>query len=227
MTTLTGKGVCGGVAFGKIQFYKRSSGQTERRSIDDTKAEIQRFEAARGQAVAELALLYAKAAKEVGEKNSLLFQIHQMMLEDLDYCESITNLIREEKVNAEYAVAQTAEHFAEMFSSMDDDYMRGRAADVKDVSQRVLGNLSGHVYQGVTSEIPVIIAADDLAPSETIQLDKSKILAFVTAGGSANSHTAILARTMGIPAVIGVGSALNEKADGKEAVIDEIGRAHV
>lgn len=220
MTTLTGKGVCGGVAFGKIQFYKRSSGQTERRSIDDTKAEIQRFEAARGQAVAELALLYAKAAKEVGEKNSLLFQIHQMMLEDLDYCESITNLIREEKVNAEYAVAQTAEHFAEMFSSMDDDYMRGRAADVKDVSQRVLGNLSGHVYQGVTSEIPVIIAADDLAPSETIQLDKSKILAFVTAGGSANSHTAILARTMGIPAVIGVGSALNEKADGKEAVID-------
>ena len=165
MTTLTGKGVCGGVAFGKIQFYKRSGGQTERRSIDDTEAEIQRFEAARGQAVAELALLYAKAAKEVGEKNSLLFQIHQMMLEDLDYCESITNLIREEKVNAEYAVAQTAKHFAEMFSSMDDDYIRGRAADVKDVSQRVLGNLSGHVYQGVTSEVPVIIAADDLAPS--------------------------------------------------------------
>lgn len=220
MTTLTGKGVCGGVAFGKIQFYKRSAGQTERRSIDDTEAEIKRFEAARGQAVAELALLYTKATKEVGEENSLLFQIHQMMLEDLDYCESITNLIRKEKVNAEYAVSQTAKNFAEMFSSMDDEYMRGRADDVKDVSQRVLGILSGHVNQGVISDAPVIVAADDLAPSETIQLDKSKILAFVTAGGSANSHTAILARTMGIPAIIGVGSALNEQIDGKEAVVD-------
>lgn len=220
MITLTGKGVCGGVAFGKIQFYKRNGIQIERQSISDTEGEIKRFEAARGQAVAELALLYTKAAKEVGEENSLLFQIHQMMLEDLDYCESITNQIREEKVNAEFAVAQTAKNFAEMFSNMDDEYMRGRAADVNDVSQRVLGILSGHAGKTVASDTPVIIAADDLAPSETIQLDKSNILAFVTAGGSANSHTAILARTMGIPAIIGLGSALNEQIDGKEAVVD-------
>lgn len=165
-------------------------------------------------------MLYTKASKEVGEENSLLFQIHQMMLEDLDYCEAITNRIRDQKVNAEYAVSETAKDFAEMFSSMEDEYMKGRAADVKDVSQRVLNILTGSEKAGIASDEPVIIAADDLAPSETIQLDKSKVLAFVTAGGSSNSHTAILARTMGIPAIIGIGSALQGALNQKDAVVD-------
>lgn len=220
MTKLNGKGVCGGVVFGKIQFYRRGAGPIERVSVDDPEAEVKRFEAARGKAVAELAVLYTKASKEVGEENSLLFQIHQMMLEDLDYCDAITGQIREERVNAEYAVNETAQKFADMFASMDDEYMRGRAADVRDVSRRVLSILTGVPAGGIESDGPVIVAADDLAPSETVQLDKSKVLAFVTAGGSASSHTAILARTMGIPAVIGVGDALTEELDGREAAVD-------
>ena len=220
MTVIHGKSACTGIAFGKIRYFLRNAFQVEKHAVSDPEAEVKRFEAARGQAVAELAMLYAKATKEVGEENSLLFQIHQMMLEDLDYCESITGIIREEKANAEYAVNETAKRFAEMFSNMDDEYMRGRAADVQDVSRRVLGILTGTTAGGVQSDEPVIIAADDLAPSETIQLDKKKILAFVTAGGSESSHTAILARTMGIPAIIGVGEALNEGWDGQEAAVD-------
>lgn len=220
MTALKGTGVCGGIAFGTIQFYKRSKGPIGPHKVDNVEQEIKRFESARGQAVTELALLYTKASKEVGEENSLLFQIHQMMLEDLDYCESITGIIRDQQVNAEYAVSETAKNFAEMFSSMDDEYMRGRAADVRDVSQRMLSILSGKADQGIVSEQPVIVAADDLAPSETIRLDKSKILAFITAGGSSNSHTAILARTLGIPAIIGIGAALTEQLNGKQAVVD-------
>ena len=220
MTVIHGKSACTGIAFGKIRYFLRNAFQVEKHAVSDPEAEVKRFEAARGQAVAELAMLYAKATKEVGEENSLLFQIHQMMLEDLDYCESVTGIIREEKANAEYAVNETAKRFAEMFSNMDDEYMRGRAADVQDVSRRVLGILTGTTAGGVQSDEPVIIAADDLAPSETVQLDKKKILAFVTAGGSESSHTAILARTMGIPAIIGVGEALNEGWDGREAAVD-------
>ena len=220
MTVIHGKSACTGIAFGKIRYFLRNAFQVEKHAVSDPEAEVKRFEAARGQAVAELAMLYAKATKEVGEENSLLFQIHQMMLEDLDYCESVTGIIREEKANAEYAVNETAKRFAEMFSNMDDEYMRGRAADVQDVSRRVLGILTGTTAGGFQSDEPVIIAADDLAPSETVQLDKKKILAFVTAGGSESSHTAILARTMGIPAIIGVGEALNEGWDGREAAVD-------
>lgn len=220
MTVIHGKSACTGIAFGKIRYFLRNAFQVEKHVVSDPEAEVKRFEAARGQAVAELAMLYAKATKEVGEENSLLFQIHQMMLEDLDYCESVTGIIREEKANAEYAVNETAKRFAEMFSNMDDEYMRGRATDVQDVSRRVLGILTGTTAGGFQSDEPVIIAADDLAPSETVQLDKKKILAFVTAGGSESSHTAILARTMGIPAIIGVGEALNEGWDGREAAVD-------
>lgn len=220
MTVIHGKSACTGIAFGKIRYFLRNAFQVEKHAVSDPEAEVKRFEAARDQAVAELAMLYAKATKEVGEENSLLFQIHQMMLEDLDYCESVTGIIREEKANAEYAVNETAKRFAEMFSNMDDEYMRGRAADVQDVSRRVLGILTGTTAGGFQSDEPVIIAADDLAPSETVQLDKKKILAFVTAGGSESSHTAILARTMGIPAIIGVGEALNEGWDGREAAVD-------
>ena len=220
MTVFRGKGVSKGIVFGKIHYIRRGSPAVEKHTVPDSEAEIKRFEAARGRAVAELAVLYTKATKEVGEENSLLFQIHQMMLEDLDYCESITGIIREEKANAEYAVSETARRFAEMFSSMDDEYMRGRAADVRDVSQRVLSILTGTPVGGIQSDVPVIVAADDLAPSETVQLDKKKILAFVTAGGSESSHTAILARTMGIPAIIGMGDALGEDWDGRAAVVD-------
>lgn len=220
MTALTGTGVCGGVVFGKIKFYQRSQCRVDRRQIADPQAEVKRFESARAKAVAELAVLYTKGKKEVGEENSLLFQIHQMMLEDLDYCESVTGIILEQRVNAEAAVQETAKNFAEMFASMDDEYMRGRAADVRDVSRRVLGILTGTRECGIVTHEPVIVAADDLAPSETIQLDKSKILAFVTSGGSASSHTAILARTMGIPAIIGVGEALTPSLDGIQAAVD-------
>lgn len=220
MLEIQGKGVCDGVAFGPICFYKRAGGAVERREIGDPQAEIGRFHAAKETASAQLGALYEKALAEVGEENSLLFEVHQMMLEDLDYCESIEGMISGDKVNAEYAIAQTAETFAEMFANMDDDYMKARAADVRDISQRLLNVLMGVAEGGIDSDVPVIVAADDLAPSETVQLDKSKILGFVTRAGSANSHTAILARTMGIPAVIGVGAALTDELEGKEAVID-------
>ena len=220
MITIQGKSVFGGVSIGKLMFYKRNEKVIKREHISDADAEWKRFEAAKGQAVDQLKELYEKALEDVGEANAMIFEIHQMMLEDLDYLESIENIIRSQEVNAEYAVATTADNFAQMFASMDDAYMQGRAADVKDVSERVPDILCG-VSAGVKEMTePCIIAADDLAPSETVQLDKSKVLGFATMYGSANSHTAILARTMNIPAVIGLGETLSSQYDGKMAVID-------
>ena len=220
MITIQGKSVFGGVSIGKLMFYKRNEKVIKREHISDADAEWKRFEAAKGQAVDQLKELYEKALEDVGEANAMIFEIHQMMLEDLDYLESIENIIRSQEVNAEYAVATTADNFAQMFASMDDAYMQGRAADVKDVSERVLDILCG-VSAGVKEMTePCIIAADDLAPSETVQLDKSNVLGFATMYGSANSHTAILARTMNIPAVIGLGETLSSQYDGKMAVID-------
>ncbi|MBU3875496.1 phosphoenolpyruvate--protein phosphotransferase [Faecalicatena sp. AGMB00832] len=220
MITLTGKSVFGGVSIGKLSFYKRNQKVIKRTHVDDVEAECSRFQDAKAEAVGQLKELYDKAIEDVGEANAMIFEIHQMMLEDLDYIESIENIIRTQEVNAEFAVATTADNFAQMFASMDDAYMQGRAADVKDVSERVLDILCG-VGEGVkqTDELS-IIAADDLAPSETVQLDKSKVLGFATMYGSSNSHTAILARTMNIPAVIGLGEALSQDYDGKMAVID-------
>ena len=220
MNTIQGKGVSKGVANGPIYFYRRSTGSAARTTVTDTEAEKQRFEAARTTAVEQLSGLYEKALAEVGEEGAMLFEAHQMMLEDLDYIDGINDMIDGESVNAEYAVSQIAEQFAEMFASMDDAYMQARAADVKDISTRVIGILSGAVSGGIDSDVPVILASDDLAPSETVQLDKSKILGFVTSGGSGNSHTAILARTMGIPAICAVGDALTEDLEGKYAIID-------
>ena len=220
MITIQGKSVFGGVSIGKLMFYKRNEKVIKREHISDADAEWKRFEAAKGQAVDQLKELYEKALEDVGEANAMIFEIHQMMLEDLDYLDSIRNIIETQSVNAEYAVATTADNFAQMFASMDDAYMQGRAADVKDVSERVLDILCG-VSAGVKEMTePCIIAADDLAPSETVQLDKSKVLGFATMYGSANSHTAILARTMNIPAVIGLGETLSSQYDGKMAVID-------
>ena len=220
MYTIQGKGVSGGVANGPLCFYQRGDHDVAKHEIADTEAEKQRFESARQTAMEQLKALYEKALAEVGEEGAELFEAHQMMLDDLDYVEGIQDLIDGEQVNAEYAVSQVAEQLAQMFASMDDSYMQARAADVKDISNRVIGILSGAVAGGIDSDVPVILAADDLAPSETVQLDKSKILGFVTQGGSGNSHTAILARTMGIPAVIGTGDALREDYEGKTAWID-------
>ena len=220
MYTIQGKGVSGGVANGPLCFYRRGSHDIAKHEIADAEAEKRRFESARQTAMEQLKALYEKALAEVGEEGAELFEAHQMMLDDLDYVEGIQDLIDGEQVNAEYAVSQVAEQFAQMFASMDDSYMQARAADVKDISNRVIGILSGAVAGGIDSDVPVILAADDLAPSETVQLDKSKILGFVTQGGSGNSHTAILARTMGIPAVIGTGDALREDYEGKTAWID-------
>ena len=220
MITIKGKSVFGGVSIGKIMFYKRNEKVIKRTHVDDVDAEWKRFCDAKDTAVSQLKELYDKAIEDVGEANAMIFEIHQMMLEDLDYLESIENIIRTQEVNAEFAVATTADNFAQMFAAMDDAYMQGRAADVKDVSERVLDILCG--VSGGMKEMtePCIIAADDLAPSETVQLDKSKVLGFATMYGSSNSHTAILARTMNIPAVIGLGADLLTKYDGKMAVID-------
>lgn len=220
MITIKGKSVFGGVSIGKIMFYKRNEKVIKRTHVDDVDAEWKRFCDAKDTAVFQLKELYDKAIEDVGEANAMIFEIHQMMLEDLDYLESIENIIRTQEVNAEFAVATTADNFAQMFAAMDDAYMQGRAADVKDVSERVLDILCG--VSGGMKEMtePCIIAADDLAPSETVQLDKSKVLGFATMYGSSNSHTAILARTMNIPAVIGLGEDLLTKYDGKMAVID-------
>ena len=219
MKQLSGKGVSDGVAVGPLYFYRRGNGEIERREVADTAAENARFETARQTAIEQLGALYEKALAEVGEESAMLFEAHQMMLEDLDYVESIQGMI-EGGLNAEAAVSDTAAMFADMFAAMDDAYMQARAADVRDISTRVIGILSGAVAGGVDSDVPVILAADDLAPSETVQLDKSKILGFVTRGGSGNSHTAILARTMGIPAICGVGNVLAENYEGQLAMID-------
>ncbi|MBS1317157.1 MAG: phosphoenolpyruvate--protein phosphotransferase [Lachnospiraceae bacterium] len=220
MVTLQGKGVFGGIAIGEISFFKRDSGIVQRKKVEDPQAEIQRFEDAKAEAIRELGELYDKAVSEVGESNAMLFQTHQFMLEDLDYVEAITNMIQTQSVNAEYAVSVTGDNFSQMFASMDDDYMRERAADVKDISARVVKILTGAGESGLVTDKPVILASDDLAPSETVQLDKDMVLSFVTQGGSTNSHTAILAKTMNIPAIIGIGDALDEKYEGKMAIVD-------
>lgn len=221
MNVLKGKGVFGGIAFGKIHLYKRSQNQVTRYAIEDVDSEIKRYKESSKKALEQLQKLYDRALQEVGEANAMIFQIHQMMLEDLDYCESITNIIKNQKVNVEYAVETTSTNFSEMFSSMDDSYMKERAADVKDVSKRLISVLlNSNNGNDLSFEEPVIIAADDLAPSETVQLDKSKVLGFITKKGSASSHTAILARTMNIPAIIGVGTQLKDKYDGMDAIID-------
>ena len=220
MITINGKGVSTGVACGPLYFYRRVSGAVPRMTDANPAVEWARFEAAKSTAIGQLSALYDKALKEVGEEAAILFETHQMMLEDLDYVDAIQDRIENQHMNAEAAVADTGEQFAEMFAAMDDSYMQARAADVKDISNRVVGILMGAIQGGIDSPVPVILAADDLAPSETVQLDKSKILGFVTAGGSGNSHTAILARTMGIPAIIGVGNQLKEAYEGKEVFVD-------
>ena len=220
MQIYKGKSVFGGIAIGKISVYKKDEQLVKRVKIEDADAEMERYTAARNIAAAQLQKLYDKALKEVGEANAAIFEVHQMMLEDEDYNESVENIIHSQMVNAEYAVASTADNFAQMFEAMDDDYMRGRAADVRDISERVITVLAGGAGSGLDSDEPVIIVADDLAPSETVQLDKDKVLSFVTAHGSENSHTAILARTMGIPALIGTGIDLDETVDGKLGIVD-------
>lgn len=219
MEILQGKSVFGGIAIGKICVYQKEEQQVKRSKVDDVDKEIQRFREAKDLAITQLGQLYDKAVKEVGESSAAIFEIHQMMLEDLDYVESIENIIKTQSVNAEFAVAETSDNFQMIFASMDDEYMRGRAADVKDVSERLLTILHGNHKDALHTAEPVIIAADDLAPSETVQLDKEKVLAFVTIHGSTNSHTAILAKTMNIPALIGVDIDL-KAVDGKMAVVD-------
>lgn len=220
MITLTGKSVFGGVEIGKIAFYKRNERQVKRWHVENTKEEVKRFEDAKLKAIKQLDELYEKAMKDVGEENAMIFEMHQIMLHDLDYNESITHIIMGQKVNAEYAVSMTADNFARMFLSMDDVYMQGRAIDVRDISERVLNILSGAGQSGIDTDEPVIVAADDLIPSETVQLDKEKVLGFATMYGSSNSHTAILARTMNIPAIIGLGEELKTEYDGALAIID-------
>lgn len=220
MITIQGKGVSTGVGMGPLYFYRRAATEIKRITIEDTDAEWHRFKGAQTAAVEQLGELAEKARAEAGDEAAMLFETHQMMAEDLDYEEAIEALINEEHLNAEAAVSDTAEQFAAMFAAMDDSYMQARAADVKDVSQRILGILCGVVQGGIDSEVPVLLAADDLAPSETIQLDKTKILGFITAHGSGSSHTAILARTMGIPAIVGVGNALKPEYEGRPVIVD-------
>ena len=220
MITITGKPVCSGVAFGPVFVFSREESTIKRHHIESSDDEIARFESARQQTISELGMLYDKALAEVGEANAMIFQIHQMLLDALDYLESIKNIIPDQLINAETAVAQTCDNFVQMFRAMDDPYMRERSADVKDVSERLIKILSGKDKDGLVTDEPVIIISDDLAPSETVQFDKSKILAFVTEGGSTNSHTSILARMMNIPAMIGAKGVLSADANGKNAIVD-------
>ncbi len=220
MQIFEGKSVFGGIAMGKIRVYKKDAQQVKRVKVTDEEAEIARYMQARDTAMQQLQQLYEKALQEIGETNAAIFEVHQMMLEDDDYNESVENIIRTEQVNAEYAVASTGDNFAQMFASMDDEYMQGRAADVRDISERMIGILNGDAADGIAADEPVIIVADDLAPSETVQMDKSKVLSFVTVHGSLNSHTAILARTMGIPALVATDIAEADALDGKYAVVD-------
>lgn len=222
MQIYSGKSVFSGIAIGKICVYQKSEQQVKRVRTEDSEKEWARYNEAKEKALDQLRGLYEKALKEVGEANAAIFEVHQMMLEDDDYNESIENIIRTQKVNAEYAVASTSDNFSTMFSSMDDDYMKERAADVKDISERILSLLAGGEKGKVVTDEPVIIVADDLAPSETVQLEKDKVLSFVTVHGSVNSHTAILARTMAIPALIGTEMPLDERVDGKFAVVDGV-----
>jgi phosphotransferase system enzyme I (PtsI) len=220
MQIIRGQSVFGGIAFGKVYLYKKKRKPADRRSVENAEAEINRFEAAKKQAVEQLGVLYKKAVEEVGEQEAAVFEIHQMMLEDDDYVESVCDIITRQRVNAEYAAAVAADKFARVFAEMDNPYMRERAADVGDAAERLLNALTSDVSFAVDMDGPRIVAADDLTPSETVRLGKEKILAFVTAGGSANSHTAIFARAMGIPAVIGVGDSLGQDVDGMTAIVD-------
>ena len=222
MRIYQGKSVFGGIAIGKISVYKKREQQVKRVKIANAAAEIARYESAKSMALTQLQELYEKALQEVGEADAAIFEIHQMMLEDGGYNESVVNIIKTQSVNAEYAVASTSDSYSQMFADMDDAYMRERAADIKDISERVLSVLNGSSSEKMNMSEPVIILAEDLAPSETVQLDKEKVLSFVTVHGSVNSHTAILARTMGIPALIGTAIPLDESVDGKLAVVDGI-----
>ncbi|MGE9883380.1 phosphoenolpyruvate--protein phosphotransferase [Blautia obeum] len=218
MEVYQGKSIFKGIAIGKLFFYQKGEQSVKREKIQDTATEIQRYEAARQEAIDQLNVLYEKAVKEVGEVNAAVFEVHAMMLEDDDYVDSIVNIIETQRVNAEFAVATTGDNFAAMFAEMDDDYFKARAVDVKDISERLVNVLSGRNDGGDLGAEPVIVVADDLAPSETVQMDKEKLLAFVTRYGSSNSHTAILARTMNIPALIGV--EIQEDWNEKLAVVD-------
>ena len=218
MEMYTGKSIFKGIAIGKILFYQKGEQPVKRMKIEDTAEQIKRYEDARAKAAEQLQGLYEKALKEVGEANAAVFEVHQMMLEDDDYIDSVVNIIETQQVNAEFAVATTGDNFAKMFAEMEDDYFKARAADVKDISERMVNILSGNESGGAIGDEPVIVVAEDLAPSETVQMDKEKLLAFVTRLGSANSHTAILARTMNIPALIEVD--IKEEWNGKMAVVD-------
>lgn len=218
MKVLEGKSVFSGIAIGKISIFQKADTSVKRIHVEDVEAEVSRVDEAKATALAQLQKLYDKAVQEVGESGAAIFEVHQMMMEDGDYLDSISNIIRTEGVNAEYAVATTGDNFASMFASMDDDYMRARAADVKDISDRLVRVLSGHGDGDMEASEPSIIVAEDLAPSETVQMDKSKVLAFVTRKGSANSHTAILARTMNIPALINID--YDDSVNGMTAIVD-------
>lgn len=218
MLEITGKSVFGGVAIGPVKVYKKGENVVKRVKVEDVEAEVKRFDEAKETAKGQLDALHDKALKEVGEANAAIFEAHRMFLEDPGYLDSVYNIIRTQGVNAEVAVATTGDNYAEMLAAMDDDYMKARSADVKDVSNRVISVLQGNTGDGSLGDVPVILLADDLAPSETVQLDKSKVLSFVTRHGSTNSHTAILARTMGIPAIIGAD--FSDDVDGKNGIVD-------
>ena len=220
MVIYEGKAVFEGVAIGKISVYAKNEQSVKRIKVDDTAAEIERYAKARDKSIEQLKALYEKAVKEVGEASAEIFEAHQLMVDDEDYIESVENIIESEEVNAEYAVAVTGDNFAKMFSEMEEEYFRGRAADIKDITERILNALSGEGADGIVSDEPVIVVADDLAPSETVQMDKDKILSFVTVHGSANSHTSILAKTMSIPAIIGCPIPLSDEVNGKLAIVD-------
>lgn len=218
MKVFEGKSVFSGIAIGKISIFQKADTSVKRFHVEDVEAEVKRVDEAKATALAQLQKLYDKAVQEVGESGAAIFEVHQMMMEDGDYLDSISNIIRTEGVNAEYAVATTGDNFASMFASMDDDYMRARAADVKDISDRLVRVLSGHGDGDMEASEPSIIVAEDLAPSETVQMDKAKVLAFVTRKGSSNSHTAILARTMNIPALINI--EYDDSVNGMMAIVD-------
>ena len=220
MQIYNGKSVFGGIAIGKISVYQKKEQQVKRVKIDDPEQEMARYEKAKAEGIKQLQGLYDKALREVGEANAAIFEVHQMMMEDDGYNESVENIIRSQGVNAEYAVATTGDNYAQMFSVMDDDYMRERAADVRDISERLLTILNGEETGAVDADEPKIIVAEDLAPSETVQLDKGKVLSFVTVKGSLNSHTAILARTMAIPALVNASVSLESEIDGRLGIVD-------
>ena len=220
MEIYKGKSVFGGIAIGRISVYQKKEQQVKRVKIENPDKEMERYEKAKAEGIRQLQGLYDKALKEVGEANAAIFEVHQMMMEDDGYNESVENIIRSQGVNAEYAVAATGDNYAQMFSAMDDDYMRERAADVRDISERLLTILNGESAEAMDEDEPKIIVAEDLAPSETVQLDKDKVLSFITVKGSLNSHTAILARTMAIPALVNTDLSLDEQMDGKLGIVD-------